>query len=125
MDQALEDAMTAHMETNHAKIWEEFGEAVNMTPSVLEKWLHTKDSRENGWKEGDGHETIGHHSGRRIIEIKHKKKADLTEDDYAHMRKVVGYIHRHLAQGGPKDDKKHSAWRYSLMNWGHDPMKKN
>jgi len=39
------------------------------------------------------------------------------------MRKVVGYIHRHLAQGGPKEDKEHSAWRYSLMNWGHEPLK--
>lgn len=64
---------------------------------------------------------VGHQSGRRIVEIKRKKKADLTDEDYAHMRKVIGYVHRHLAQGGTKDDKEHSRWRYSLMNWGHDP----
>jgi len=40
------------------------------------------------------------------------------------MRKVVGYARRHLAQGGPSDDAEHSRWRYSLMNWGHDPLKK-
>ena len=40
------------------------------------------------------------------------------------MHKVVGYIHRHMAQGGPADDKEHSRWRFSLMNWGHDPLKK-
>ena len=39
------------------------------------------------------------------------------------MAKVVAYVHRHLAQGGPKDDAEHSRWRYSLMNWGHDPLK--
>ncbi len=41
------------------------------------------------------------------------------------MRKVVGYVHRHLAQGGPQKDKEHSPWRYSLMNWGHDPLVKH
>ena len=39
------------------------------------------------------------------------------------MRRVIGYVHRHMAQGGPADDKAHSRWRYSLMNWGHDPSK--
>ena len=38
------------------------------------------------------------------------------------MRKVVGYTKRHLAQR-PSGDVKDSAWRYSLMNWGHDPAK--
>ena len=37
------------------------------------------------------------------------------------MRKVVGYVHRHLKQG-PEHDVKTSDWRYSLMNWGHDPL---
>lgn len=115
--------MTDHKDSEHAKIWEEFQDAVNMTPSALDNWLHTAESRNNGWKEKDGRETIGHHSGRRIVEIKHKRKADLTDDDYAHMQKVVGYVHRHLSQGGPEKDKEHSAWRYSLMNWGHDPLK--
>ena len=38
------------------------------------------------------------------------------------MNKVVGYINRHLAQK-PKGDIEDSNWRYSLMNWGHDPLK--
>lgn len=104
-------------------IWRDFKEAVNMAPAALEKWLETEESKSSGWSGDGGGETVGHHSGRRIVEIKHKAKADLTDDDYAHMRKVVGYVHRHLAQGGPKEDVEHSAWRYSLMNWGHDPLK--
>ena len=31
------------------------------------------------------------------------EEADLTDDDYAHMAKVVGYVRRHLKQGGPDD----------------------
>jgi hypothetical protein len=99
----------------------EFDEVVNMTPSSLEKHLATEESRSVGWTQEGSSESVGHHSGRRIVEIKRKKKSDLTDDDYEHMRKVIGYVHRHLAQGGPKEDKEHSRWRYSLMNWGHDP----
>jgi len=62
--------------------------------------------------------------GRRIIELKHTKVADLSDEDLAAMRKVTGYVHRHLEQGGPsKSDVETSKWRYSLMNWGHDPLK--
>ena len=75
-----------------------------------------------GQKPSGGGESTGHHSGRRIVDILATKKDDLSDDDYAHMRKVVGYVKRHRAQG-PDDDVEHSDWRYSLMNWGHDPTK--
>jgi hypothetical protein len=38
------------------------------------------------------------------------------------MRKVGGYTKRHLAQR-PSGDVENSAWRYALMNLGHDPAK--
>ena len=93
-----------------------------MTPTELERWLGTDESQAVGWGGEDG-ESVGHESGRRIVAIKRKKQDDLGEDDYEQMRKVVGYARRHLAQGGPADDVEHSKWRYSLMNWGHDPLK--
>jgi hypothetical protein len=99
----------------------EFDEAVNMTASELEKWLETDESKSVGQSD-DGGESVGHESGRRIVELLRKKKGDLTDDDEAHMRKVVGYVHRHLAQR-PDGDVKDTRWRYSLMNWGHDPLK--
>ena len=102
-----------------------FSEAVNMAPAELERWLDDENSQRVGWKGEDGKgagESVGHKSGRRIMEIKRTKKADLTDDDYAHMRKVVGYVARHSAQG-PEGDARESDWRYSLMNWGHDPCK--
>ena len=102
--------------------WEEFRNTVNMTASELEKWLDTDESKEVGQKSG-GKESTGHASGRRIIAILKAKKSDLTDDDYAHMRKVVGYAKRHLKQR-PSGDVRDTRWRYSLMNWGHDPVKK-
>ncbi|GAA0207319.1 DUF3140 domain-containing protein [Saccharothrix mutabilis subsp. mutabilis] len=105
----------------HQRIRDEFSEAVNLTASELEDWLGTDESRAVGQKDG-GDESTGHASGRRIVRLLRTKKDDLSDDDYAHMRKVVGYVHRHLAQR-PKDVED-SAWRYSLMNWGHDPLKR-
>jgi Protein of unknown function (DUF3140) len=67
-----------------------------MTARELEKWLATEESQSVGQKQ-DGNESTGHASGRRIIDILNAKRAELTADDYAHMRKVVGYAKRHLA----------------------------
>ncbi|OBI10613.1 DNA-binding protein [Mycobacterium sp. E2462] len=101
--------------------WREFHDTVNMTARELQKWLSSDESRSVGQKKG-GDESTGHASGRRIVDILQAKRADLTDDDYAHMRKVVGYAKRHLAQR-PHGDIDESPWRYSLMNWGHDPSK--
>ena len=101
-------------------VWDDWQQAVNMTAGELEKWLGTDESRSVGQKDGNG-EATGHASGRRIVEILHTRKGDLDEDDVDHMAKVIGYVHRHLAQRPA--DVEHSRWRHSLMNWGHDPMK--
>ena len=97
----------------------DFADAVNMTASKLEKWLGTDESQQVGDKSSA--ESTGHASGRRIVDLLKTKRDDLTDSDYQHMRKVVGYVHRHLAQR-PDGDVKESRWRYSLMNWGHDPV---
>jgi hypothetical protein len=101
--------------------YEEFSEAVNMTRKELEEWLDTDEAKSVGQKK-DGGESTGHHSGRRIVELLQTRKAELSGDDYAHMRKVTGYVRRHLAQR-PDGDVAETPWRYSLMNWGHDPTK--
>jgi hypothetical protein len=105
------------------EIQKAFDAAVNMTPAELERWLATEESRAVGFHHEGEAEAVGHQAGRRIVEIMRRKRAGLTEDDHAHMRKVVGYVHRHLAQGGPAEEVETSRWRYSLMNWGHDPLK--
>jgi len=102
------------------EVWDDWQDAVTMTPKQLEEWLETEESQSVGDTGGDG-ESTGHRMGRRIVEIQRTKKDDLTDDDVAAMRKVVGYVHRHRAQQ-PKGDVEHSKWRYSLMNWGNDPL---
>ena len=108
---------------NRAQIASDFAAAVNMTVAELREWLDTDTSKAVGWKGADGAraESVGHASGRRILSILQKSAGELTTKDYAHMRKVVGYVRRHLAQEPANTVS--SRWRYSLMNWGHDPMK--
>ena len=101
----------------------QFRDAVNMTAAELERWLDTDESKKVGQKPSEGGESVGHDSGRKIIRILSGKKGDLTDADEAHMRKVVGYVHRHLAQS-PDGDVTETRWRHSLMNWGHDPLRK-
>ncbi|MHA7142631.1 DUF3140 domain-containing protein [Arthrobacter sp. Sr33] len=104
-------------------IWSDWKQAVTMNASTLERWLETDESKAVGQK-GDGGESVGHASGRRIVKMLRTNKADLSESDVEHMHKVVGYIHRHLAQK-PSADLENSRWRYSLMNWGHDPLEQD
>ena len=111
-------------ELNRDKIRKDFDEAVNMTATELNKWLATKESRTVGWKGKDGKgsgESVGHASGRRIVAILGKYGNERSDDDYAHMRKVVGFVRRHRAQEPANIAT--SRWRYSLMNWGNDPLK--
>ena len=112
--------MGSDKDDEREEIWSEFRDCVNMAPQELEDWLDTEESKSVG--DSDGGESTGHKSGRRIVEIKRTNKDDLTDSQWEHMDKVVGYIHRHLAQR-PDGDVEDTDWRYSLMNWGHDPLK--
>lgn len=107
---------------------QEFNELVNMTPDELEAWLKEEQSETSGWHKADGSgETIGHESGRKIIEIikKNPKKdpSGYDEDDIAHMRRVVAYCKRHLAQEEKAKRDTTSRSYKSLKNWGHDAQK--
>ncbi|PWN30705.1 hypothetical protein BDZ90DRAFT_229709 [Jaminaea rosea] len=114
------------------EVIEEFNELVNMSASELEKWLKTESSESAGWG-GESGETVGHDSGRKIVDIlkrNPKKEADkYTEEDIQHMRKVVSYNKRHLAQEEKmketksKEELENTKSVRSLRNWGHDPLK--
>ena len=120
--------MTAHP-PDRAETVTEFRRAVNMAPAELRRWLGTEESRSVGMTAGGervtapgGAGSVGHHMGERILEIRAKRQDDLSEADLADMRKVTGYVHRHLAQR-PGGDVAETRWRHSLTNWGHDPLK--
>jgi|SRR5215208_7775879 hypothetical protein len=109
------------MAKGEEQVIQEFDEVVNMTRKELEEWLQTDESKSVGQSDG-GSESKGHESGRKILQILDKNKTDYSSDDIDHMRRVVSYVHRHESQK-PSGDVKDSNWRYSLLNWGHDPLK--
>ncbi|KAL2063790.1 hypothetical protein VTL71DRAFT_5595 [Oculimacula yallundae] len=119
------------MVKDNETVIKEFNELVNMTAPELEKWLKGEDSTGAGWSKDDGSgETIGHDSGRQIVEIL-KKNPERDEDGYdearsddiPHMRKVVAYCKRHLAQEEKAKQDTESKSYKSLKNWGHDALK--
>jgi len=66
-------------------------------------------------------------SGRKIIEIlkknPNKDPEKYDEYDIQHMRKVVSYNKRHLAQEEKAKQDTSSKSYKSLKNWGHDAQK--
>jgi hypothetical protein len=104
------------------RVWLQFHEVVNLEPRELEAWLETDESQTVGSKPRGRDESVGHASGRRIVQLLETPSTELSEDDYRHMRNVVGFVHRHLAQR-PRGDVTHTRWRYSLLNWGHDSLR--
>ncbi|KAF8481660.1 hypothetical protein DFH94DRAFT_793019 [Russula ochroleuca] len=110
------------MGKSNAEVIALFNQQVNMTADELETWLDDPQSRDAGTG-------VGIESGRRIVEILRKnpsKKPDAyDEEDMAHIRKVVGYNSRHLAQEDHLKETKTTAElakaksTISLKNWGH------
>jgi hypothetical protein len=98
-----------------------FAACVNMTAEELDAWLETPESRKVGFRRDGAGESVGHAAGRRIAAILRTQEPARTAEDYAHMRKVVGFVRRHRAQ--QPANAVTSRWRWSLMNWGHDPLK--
>jgi hypothetical protein len=110
-----------------AEIRREFLRLTNLSQADLRAWLERPESRKVGTVRKGETESVGRQSGRRILTIRDMAPGDLSEADYRHMKKVIGYCRRHLAQrpqahktGGDVTD---TRWRWSLMNWGHDPLK--
>ncbi|GKZ38940.1 hypothetical protein AbraIFM66950_011545 [Aspergillus brasiliensis] len=125
---------------------DEFNSLVNMTPNELRDWLKDTQSQSSGWKNASSSsgETIGHErhvpfpipnspslhlpkNGRKIVSIlEHNPSKDpsgYSDEDVSHMRKVVSYCKRHLAQEETAKQNTDSKSYKSLKNWGHDPLK--
>jgi hypothetical protein len=99
--------------------WENFHRVVNMTSRELRDWLAV---------EGAGEETeevpdrAGPPLGHRVLDILGKRKADLTDDDVAVMRRVVDKVvgkRGEELEGLLEDDRE----RRRLMDIGHDALK--
>ena len=105
------------------RIRNDFNALVNLEPAELEAWLRTPESRKVGMVRRGETESVGRQSAKKILAIRATPVDDLSDADYAHMKKVIGYCRRHLAQR-PWGDVSSTRWRWSLMNWAHDPLKR-
>ena len=105
-----------------AALEREFRRLVNMSPAELAAWLERPESRRVGMVRRSETESVGRQSARKILQILATEPGDLSEGQHAHMKKVIGFHRRHLAQR-PAGDVTNTRWRWSLMNWGHDPLK--
>ena len=108
------------MALDRRAVAERFAALVNMDSAELEAWLDSEESRSVGQRTADG-DSIGRASGRRVVAILRTPEPERDGEDYRHMRKVIGFIARHRAQQPANIVT--SRWRWSLMNWGHDPLK--
>jgi hypothetical protein len=117
-----------HLSPDHERaIRAEFDALMNLEPAELKAWLKRPESLKVGMIRRGETESVGRQSAKKILAIQATPVEDLTDADYRHMKKVIGFCRRHLAQrplalskGG---DVEHTRWRWSLMNWGHDPLR--
>jgi hypothetical protein len=99
--------------------WENFHRVVNMTSRELRDWLAVEGAGETTEEVPD---QAGPPLGRRVLDILAKRKADLTEDDVAVMRRVIDKIVAKRGEDldGIIDDDRE---RRRLMDLGHDALK--
>ena len=100
-------------------IIDEFKSMINVPRDQLQRWLNTPESRKLRFPEEPKN---GKRSGEAILKILAKRQDKITSDDVDYMRRVIEFVGPRL-QKRPKGDIVASNWRYSLMNWGHDPSK--
>ena len=100
-------------------LWEQFHEVVNMTSHELRDWLRESGAGTETEQEPDH---AGPPVGREVLAILGKRRTDLTAEDAEVM---AGVVDRVRAQRGeqPEPTSGDAAWRHSLMDLGHDPLK--
>ncbi|OIK25059.1 DUF3140 domain-containing protein [Streptomyces malaysiense] len=105
-------------------LWADFHRVVNMTSAELAAWLRVRDAEER--TEPPPGEPGGA-TGRQVLAILHKRRADLTDDDVRVMYEVVDTVGDLVdtadepePERAPEDD---TPRRHRLMTLGHDPLK--
>jgi hypothetical protein len=101
------------------ELWQEFHELVNMTSRELGDWLREADAGPDAEELPD---QAGPATGRAVLAILAKRRADVTPADVDVMTAVVDRIR---SERGPEPEPVagDAAWRHRLMSLGHDPLK--
>lgn len=92
---------------------DEFRKAVNMTDREIEQWMSSADAKSAPDADED----------QRILALLRKSDKDYTDGDIGEMRRVIDVVRQRLTLDAHPVNVENSAWRYALMNWGHDPLK--
>src|SRR5256885_6169592 len=101
-----------------AEIWEHFHALVNMSSPELRDWLlNTPDGVDTYAPEPD---VDVHALGLQVLQLKEKRRTDLTRSDVDVMREVADLIRGRLANA-PDDDVANEPWRDTLLTLGPDP----
>jgi hypothetical protein len=95
------------------RIRNDFNALVNLEPAELRAWLKTPESHRVGMVRPGETESVARQSAKKIRPRPRRPRPH---------EEVVGYRRRHLAQR-PWGDVPQARWRWSLMNWGHDPLR--
>ena len=90
-----------------------------MTNATVAESVVGNDGRTLLVKYKDGEKKVVVSPETPVVTYVPADKSDLTVG-----AKVIGFINRHIAQW-PTGDTTETRWRYSLMNWGHDPLRKS
>lgn len=105
-------------DTDVADVWEGFHALVNMSSPELRDWLlNTPDGVDTYAPEPD---LDIHALGVRVLQLKEKRRTDLTASDVDTMRDVTELIRNRL-RNAPEADVSDDPWRDTLMTLGHDP----
>ena len=107
-------------DSEFVEVWENFHTLVNMSSPELRDWLlNTPDGVDTYAPEPD----IDIHAlGQRVLQIKDKRRTDLTGTDLDTMREVSDLIRGRL-ENAPDADVNDDPWRDTLMTLGHDPTR--
>src|SRR5215469_710415 len=100
--------------------WETFHDLVNMTSPELRDWLmNTPDGVDTYAPEPD----IDIHAlGLQVLQLKQKRRTDLSESDLGTMREVID-LTEGRPQTAPESDIRDDPCRPTLMTLGHDPTR--
>lgn len=89
---------------------------VNIDADQLERWLDTPQSKK--LETMNAATDVGH----QVQKLLCKRRDKYDADDLKQMQTVIDHVNSRLSKR-PKGDIVASNWRFSLMNWGHDPSK--
>jgi hypothetical protein len=101
----------------------EFRTVVNISSDQLKRWLNTPESRKLHFADKPTGKAANGASGQVVLSLLKKRRDKYTDADLDQMENVVQVVKQRLEKR-PKGDIIASNWRYSLMNWGHDPTKR-